>query len=114
MESTPKVNLTQRADDALDKMLQAINQDFTSGRVQKFQLVSWIVLNFEKTFSKKVIERVRLEHFDKVAHVRSILRQMEEARKADTELELDSLLSPLRTKLAAKSHKKTKANPDEN
>ncbi len=114
MEPSPKITVTAKADAALDEMILKINTDFKSGRVQKFQLASWIILNFEKSLSAKVIKQIQNEHFDKLAHLRSVTLEVIEAQKSGKEIKLDELLSPLMAKAASKPVKQTKADPDEN
>ena len=111
MEPSPKITVTKEADLALDKMIKTINDKFTSGKVQKFQLASSIILGFAATLNAKTIERIRAEHFDKVAHVRSILKQLEEAEKTKQEIELDELLLPLKSK-PPKTPRQIQAEPE--
>jgi hypothetical protein len=114
MDQLPKIIITPKADQALDEMLKIVNDDFSSGRVKKTQLASWIVLHFKaKTFTKQ-LKKIRVDHFDKLAHLKSIVKQMEEAKRCDQNLELAQLLSPLTTGKVAKLKIKTKATPNEN
>jgi predicted tellurium resistance membrane protein TerC len=66
------------------------------------ELMKILKVDFEKMLSAKTIKRIRDEHFDKLAHLRSIIKQVEEAQKTDKEIKLDSLLSPLKTKTVKK------------
>ncbi len=109
MEPTSKVTITQKANELLDELLLTVNDGFMSGRIEKFQLASWLILNFKDHKSAKFISQIRAAHFDKKAHMRSVLLQMEEAEKKNEEIKLDDLLAPLMTK----SLKQAKAEPDE-
>lgn len=107
MEQMPKIVITHQADQSLEAMLKDVNEGFTSGRVKKAQLASWIIRHFhEKLFSKQ-IETIRVDHFDQIAHLKAVVRQMEEAKRNDGNLELDALLRPLQTGGA----KRQKRNP---
>ncbi len=91
-----KILITQEADQHLEQMLKTVNQDFSSGRVKKTQLASWILTNFfAKSFSKE-IERIRAAHFDRIAHLKALVKKLEAADGADAELELNRLLLPLK------------------
>ena len=111
MEQTPKIVISVSADQCLNEMLKQVNDGFTSGRVKKTQLASWIINHFRQTSFDKQIEKIRYEHFDQIAHLKSIVRQMEEAKRTDGNLELEKLLSPL--KPGGRRSKPTPVNTDE-
>ena len=113
MEQIPKIHLSNQADDALDEMLTLTNKDFTSGRVRKTQLLSWIILDFYASRFAASLKKIRADHFDKIAHLRSVIREMEAAKKQGKQLHMEPLLSPLKAKLVPPI-KKTQAKPDEN
>ena len=114
MEQLPKITITTQADLALEIMLKSVNDGFVSGRVKKTQLASWIILHFQAKRFAKQLGKIRSDHFDRLAHLKSIVRKMEEAKRHDQNLELGHLLSPLTTMKVAKSKIKTKAEPNEN
>lgn len=89
MEPTSKVQLSFEADQALDEMFQATNENFLSGRVKKAQLLSWIILYFHKAQFKKSLKKIRDDHFDKIAHLRSLIKKMEEAKKNGKEISVN-------------------------
>lgn len=112
MEQMPKIVITTDADQSLEAMLKEVNDDFASGRVKKPQLASWIIRHFrEKVFGKQ-IEKIRSDHFDQVAYLKAVIKQIEEAKRTDANIELDKLLSPLKSG-APRVRKPTPANTDE-
>lgn len=113
MEQIPKIHLSTQADEALDEMLTLTNKDFTSGRVKKTQLLSWIILDFYANRFAASLKKIRADHFDKIAHLRSIIKEIEAAKKQGKQLHMEALLSPLKAK-PAPSIKKPQAKPDEN
>lgn len=98
MEDVAKILISAQADQHLEQMLREVNQDFSSGRVKKTQLASWILTNFfEKSFSKE-IKRIRAAHFDRIAHLKALVKKLEAADGTDAEIELNRLLLPLKNR----------------
>jgi hypothetical protein len=95
MEQLPKIVVSPVADQNLEEMRKIVNEGFTSGRVTKSQLVSWIITHFRNGYFSKQMEKIRADHFDEIAHLKAVVKQMEEARGSNTNVELHDLLSPL-------------------
>lgn len=92
----PKILITEEADKHLEQMLQEVNQDFSSGRVKKTQLASWILTTFfEKSFAKQ-IKKIQAAHFDRIAHLKSLVKKLESSDSDDADIELSRLLLPLK------------------
>ena len=95
---------------AMDRMVAKINDGFSAGRVTKHDLVSSAVLYFEKSCFQEFIERIRLDHFDQVAYLESVLRQAKQARRdgqavPDMAARLAPLVSQPRSAVPRKSRK---------
>jgi type IV secretory pathway VirD2 relaxase len=82
MEQLQKVSIAPDAEQALEEMFQLANKDFKSGKVTKANLVSWLILNFHKSHFKKSLKKIRDDHFDQIAHLKSVVKDMEEAKKS--------------------------------
>ncbi len=119
MEQLPKVAISTDAERSLEELRQFVNKD-TPGRITKGQLVSWIICNFQSSATPKQIEKLRADHFDEIAHLENVVRQLKEARKAHAPLEVQGLLTPVLqrqranppgplTRLSDKEPKKSKA-----
>ena len=81
---------------AMDRMVAAVNEGFSGGKVSKHDLVSWAVLYFEKNCFQECIERIRQDHFDQVAYLESVLKQAKQARKSGAAgPDFATLLAPL-------------------
>lgn len=105
-----KILVTQEADQLLEQMIKAVNQDFSSGRVKKTQLASWILTTFyERSFTKE-INRIRAAHFDRIAHLKALVKKLEAADGTDAEIELNRLLLPLKN-CGNKNQTKKKPTP---
>lgn len=113
MEDVAKILISAQADQHLEQMLKEVNQDFSSGRVKKTQLASWILTTFyERSFAKE-IKRIRAAHFDRIAHLKALVKKLEAADGTDAELELNRLLLPLKNNgNKKKTTKKTTPTPE--
>ncbi len=111
MDTFAKVHLTSEADKDLSQMVKETNDGFTSGRLTKTQMLSWIVRNFRRKHFEKEKEQIRAEHFDKIAHLTSVIKAMKEAEAQGKDIEIDELLSPLKTRKS--TLKMAQVKPDE-
>lgn len=99
--TTPKKKIAKltgsiEMDQALDRMAQAVNDGFAGGKVSRHDLVSWIVLYFEKEGFQRSVEKIRQDHFDQVMYLQSVLREARRAQKAGATSEaIAALLTPL-------------------
>jgi|GEM_PF-2931790 len=87
---------TLEMDAALDRMVRAVNDGFSGGRVSKHELVSWCVLYFEKRSFQDCLESMREEHFDQVSYLEAVLKQAKQAqRSGGAPPDIAALLAPL-------------------
>jgi len=102
-----KLAATPVADEALDRMVKATNDGFTAGRLTKTELLSWAILYFERHSFEKCVEKIREAHFDQVAYLESVVREMKGARKSGADgKNLAELLAPLTAGKPAPQHRK--------
>ncbi len=90
-----KIVISTDADKDLEKMVLAVNDGFQAGRVRKNELASWIIRFFEDGHFAKQIQAIRSDHFDEVAHLESVIKQIKAARDGEGSVELNSLLAPV-------------------
>ena len=91
-----KLSASLDADKALDRMTQNANEGFSGGRITKTQLLSWILIYFDKTHFAELRPSIQRGHFDHMAHFESMVAEMKRARKAgESPPDLTSLLAPL-------------------
>ena len=90
----------------MDRILNKVNDGFAGGRVTKSDLASWIIKFFESHALESNLEKIRKDHFDQVAYLETVIREMKQARKngADTP-DLSALLVPVTGSLK-NAHKK--------
>jgi len=117
MEKTEKVLVTMTADENLERMVEEVNDGFTGGRVTKMQMLSWLVPVFRGRYFRDCIEEIRRAHFDELAHLKSIVREMEQAKKSGkTDLNLQEMLAPVLSQNREQSRRKKailKGNADQ-
>lgn len=95
-----KIGVSTEADQALDRMVAKTNEGFTGGRVSKNDLTSWIIEHFENHGLDAVIEKIRKEHFDSVAYLESVVREMKQARRNGAALpDINTLLAPVASQI---------------
>lgn len=100
MEQSPKVAISPEADKYLEDMRKSVNEGFSSGKVTKSQLATWIIGQFWFNLTTKQIEKIRADHFDEVAHLESVVERLKEARKTKASLPVQDLLAPVLQKQA--------------
>ena len=103
---TAKIATTLDADHALDRVLAKVNDGFTGGRVTKNDLASWILIHFEQHMDSS-IEKIRKDHFDQVAYLESVVKEMKRAKKAgESKPDIATLLAPIATEIKSISARK--------
>ena len=95
-----KIGASTEADGVLDRMLHKINDGFTGGRVTKNDLASWIILYFEKHSLDGAIDKIRKDHFDQLAYLESVVKEMKQARKSGSSMpDINALLAPVASQI---------------
>jgi len=109
-----KLSSSVQADEALDRMVKVTNEGFTAGRLTKTEMLSWVVQYFEEHLFEKCMEKIREAHFDQVAYLKNVVKEMESARKAGTDTQdLGALLAPLTTgRVTASNRKRVTPEPE--
>lgn len=103
-----KLTGTVEMDLALERMLQAVNNGFSGGRVSKHDLLSWIVVEFERDDFPQSIDQIRKDHFDQLVYLEAVLRDAKKARKkgeeaTDLQAALKALLPAAPARKSAKA-----------
>ena len=110
MDQQPKVAISVEADKYLEEMKNSVNEGYSSGKVTKSQLATWIIGQFWLNLTTKQIERVRADHFDEVAHLENVVERLKEARKTNASIPMQDLLAPVLQKQIASTQKAKKKN----
>ena len=91
-----KIATSQPADLSLERMLEKVNDGFRGGRVSKLELASWIVTHFETHLFEATIPDIRQAHFEEIAYLESLLKEVKASRRPGHPANnLASLLEPI-------------------
>ncbi len=94
MDQLPKIAITLAAEQSVDILHKQVNEGIP-GRITKGQIASWLLLNSCGSMTTKQIEKIRADHFDEIAHLESVVRQLKEAKKANAPVAVQDLLTPV-------------------
>ena len=113
MKNQKNIRISDEADRAVDRMVEEVNNEFDGGSVNRTELLSLIVLRFEKHLFKKSIPIIRKIHFDQLAYLESLVLKMKRAKSNGDPL---NNISELLGKAYAKNDikmKKVEANEED-
>ena len=92
----PQLRCSLDAHQALDRMVAKANESFTGGRITKPELLSWLVIHFEKDSFNDSLPTIQSELFDHMAYLSHILKEAKKARKdGQTSPELSAIITKL-------------------
>lgn len=95
-EKLDKVLISINAHADLEQMVSEVNDGYTGGRVSKMQLLTWLVIYFRQNCLRSCIDGIRKAHFDELAHLKSVVRNLERAKKSGaSDVDLKKLLAPV-------------------
>ena len=105
-----KITIRGQADEKLGEMVQQVNTGFDGGRVNKTDLVSWIITHFRDKGFSDAIKSIREAHFDEIAYLQSVIKTARIAkRSSESPADLTKLLSPITNKREFKKEHKVRA-----
>jgi hypothetical protein len=95
-----KVNITEEAGKAVDRMIQDLNSEFSGGKINRTELLSWIAINFESNgYSEETKKSIRKQYFDQVAYLGTVLAKMKQAKKNGEDIPSLEEILPLFSKI---------------
>lgn len=106
MSHIAKITAAQGADEVLDRMVKAVNDGFTGGKVTKHELTSWIITNFEENYFQSCIAKIREDYFNQVAYLESVLKQLR--MNGDQKVDMAEILAPILNCTSAPRQRKAK------
>jgi hypothetical protein len=81
-----RLSATKEGDEALDRIVERLNDGFTGGKVSRMQALSFLLMRQAEDLSDALIQEVRAAFFDEVTLLESILRQAKATGKVPVEL----------------------------
>lgn len=73
-----KITVSKESEQKLMELLKTVNDGFASGRVNRQDLASWILINFCSQCDETQVENIRADHFDEIMMFESILKKSKE------------------------------------
>lgn len=73
-----KITISKESEQKLMGLLKNVNDGFVSGRVNRQDLASWILVHFCSDCNETQIESIRADHFDEIMMFESILKKSKE------------------------------------
>ena len=73
-ELVSRITVTNEALEALDKLLNEVNEGFDAGRVSKQDLAGWILVNFKSLVEENYVDKIRSEFFNELVRFKSLLK----------------------------------------
>lgn len=80
-----RITVSRGAASALTSIVDRVNDGFAGGRVNRSQISNWVLLRFNEQLDDAAIKAIRMEHFDEVALLESVLRQAKESGRVPAE-----------------------------
>ncbi len=85
-EEIYRVTVSKAADDALEAIVNRVNDGFEAGKVNRSDAVTWVLTYFLKNLNDSLIQEVRLDHFDEMALLESMFKKAKKSGKVPSEL----------------------------
>ena len=85
-EEIYRVSVSKAAEEALSTVVERVNNRFEGGKVNRTQILNWVLVRFAETLGDAEIREIRAEHFDDVAFLESVLRKAKKTGKVPQEL----------------------------
>ncbi len=77
-EEIAKITVSKEAEEKLSALVQKVNDGFTSGKVNRQDLASWLLMKFCSAQDEALIENIRADHFDEIMMFEAILKKSKE------------------------------------
>ncbi len=108
-EEIYRVTVTKAADEALEIIVNRVNDGFEAGRVNRSEAVTWILTYISKNLTESLIQEFRMDHFDEMTLLESMFKKAKKSGKIPSELK--GLLLR-QSGLDASNNKKTRDKPN--
>ncbi|MBS1958979.1 MAG: hypothetical protein JST80_05865 [Bdellovibrionales bacterium] len=86
-EEIAKITITKEAESQLTELMKKVNDGFTSGRVNRQDLASWLLLKSCDEADTALVENIRAEHFDEIMMFEALLKKSKETGVLPPELQ---------------------------
>jgi hypothetical protein len=80
-----KVNISEDANKKIESMLEDLGKENTI-KINKQKLLSWIIIQYEKTQFQKSKVQIQKDHFNNVEYLNSVLKKIKNTENQDEAL----------------------------
>jgi hypothetical protein len=102
-----KISISFDSDQHLESMLSLVNDGFNGGRLTKTDLASWIIDYFQSHCISGCLDSIRKDHFDQLAYIQNILKEVKSAQKSGlTPPDIAALLAPITSNQRTRAKRK--------
>ena len=77
-EEIAKITVSKEAEEKLSELMKKVNDGFSSGKVNRQDLASWLLIKFCSEQDEALIENIRADHFDEIMMFEAILKKSKE------------------------------------
>jgi hypothetical protein len=81
-----KVTISRKAESTVGAMLSKVNNGFEGGRVNRQNLISWILVRFSDECDEQEIRAIRADHFDELVLLELCLKRAKQAGSLPADL----------------------------
>lgn len=81
-----KVTISKKAEKAAMDLLAKVNDGFDGGRVNRQDLVSWVLMKFAEDCNDQDIRAIRADHFDEITLIELCLKKSKQSGSLPPEL----------------------------
>lgn len=85
-EEFVKVSISKRAEKAVKELVVKVNENFDGGRINRQDLISWVLMRFSEECTEQEIRAIRVDHFDELALLELYLKRSKLAGNLPLEL----------------------------
>jgi hypothetical protein len=93
--SVKKLRLTPEVEVILERLVTKANENFKGSVLTKNDLLNWGITYFANHSFEKVIPDIQKDHLKPIFYLESVLSELRQAQKEETDINLTALLEPL-------------------
>ena len=86
-EEIAKITVSKEAEEKLSELMKKVNDGFSSGKVNRQDLASWLLIKFCSEKDEALIENIRADHFDEIMMLEAILKKSKETGTLPSEFQ---------------------------
>ncbi|MCM2279248.1 MAG: hypothetical protein NDJ89_14330 [Oligoflexia bacterium] len=85
-EELYRISVSKAAEEALSSVVDRVNSGFEGGKVNRTQVLNWVLVRYAESCGDAEIREIRAEHFDDIAFLESVLRKAKKSGKVPSDI----------------------------